>query len=558
MNGVGLFLPAAATAVTLLASACVVPGIDNSAEAAAKVRQQDLGDLPYHPLVFHLDLAIYTYQLYTQSLVWPFDPYYEEMTNISGGRRALMDIVDNWAIATGNAQTAADVGFEGYRGPGRLSGFDDNPAHDPIIYQYNRIHPWSTAISNAEGRWAEYLTPTHITRRIKDAYVCYRTTGKPEGTVTLDALPARPKDAEPGASDVLMAFEGGTGDRGEPGQPASHSLMGLVLVRQGAAPEDYDVHIAFRGSRSGSGLRALLQAVPSQRAQGNPDWVSDLGTRLVGASFISTTGRVSRGMSRSVQTTFPQLFGCLDELVGRVRNGPPRNIYVTGHSLGGGLAQHFVSSVLLGDWYGPSGALMPSSLSGWPWANVKLITFGAPQVGNRTWAETLTTQHLDARFFDSPLPKPYDDQAIAMTNLDIIPDLLNPNSPAAYRVLLPKDPITTRLVPGSNHVGSSVYLDQPEPFDAAAPPDVSAHEPLNERNQMVDVFRDDRIPRTAWAYRDMSNLNPDRNEDQAGTPGEYVKLWTATKNYYADRDIWFDQPSLDRDFAIFTELLHKL
>ena len=36
-------------------------------------------NLPYDELVFHLDLCILTYGLYSQSLIWPWDPYYERM-----------------------------------------------------------------------------------------------------------------------------------------------------------------------------------------------------------------------------------------------------------------------------------------------------------------------------------------------------------------------------------------------------------------------------------------------------------------------------------------------
>ena len=58
--------------------------LDRAETAAAKVQQQSIGDLPYHSLVYHLDLSILAYQLYSQSLVWPFDPYYEDLNNLNG------------------------------------------------------------------------------------------------------------------------------------------------------------------------------------------------------------------------------------------------------------------------------------------------------------------------------------------------------------------------------------------------------------------------------------------------------------------------------------------
>ena len=204
---------AVALASSLALASCATPSIDNSPEAAAAVREQSLGTLPYHPLVYHLDLSILTYQLYSQSLVWPFDPYYEDLDE----RDAFMDDVRAWAAATGEDQVRSDAGLDAYRGPGALSGFADNPSHDPIIYQYSRLHPWSTSITNPAGRWVEYKTPTQITDQIRDVHVCARTIGADEGTVTLSPVPARRDDAAPGARDVLMAFEGGTGDKGEDG-----------------------------------------------------------------------------------------------------------------------------------------------------------------------------------------------------------------------------------------------------------------------------------------------------------------------------------------------------
>ncbi len=55
-------------------------------EQGAAVRQQGLSGLPYHPLVHHLDLSILAYELYGQTLVWPFDPYYVESGDWKGGR----------------------------------------------------------------------------------------------------------------------------------------------------------------------------------------------------------------------------------------------------------------------------------------------------------------------------------------------------------------------------------------------------------------------------------------------------------------------------------------
>lgn len=537
--------------------ACATPSIDLSPEAAAKVREQDLAGLPYHPLVYHLDLSILTYQLYSQSLVWPFDPYYEDDAE---GRDALMAAVRAWGGTTGMAQVAAGAGVNGYRGPGLLNGFEDNPAHDPIVYQYSRLHPWSTSITNPAGRWAEYLTPSEITSQISDVHVCYRTTGMPEGNVSREAIPARREDAAPGARDILLAIEGGTGDKGEDGQPASLSLMALALVRAKAG-DAFDVHIAFRGSRSGVGSRTALEALSGSEAMGNPDWITDLGYDEVRAPFITDSGEVSRGISRSVRSIMPQLFECL-AFVGNERVTAPDNIYVTGHSLGGGLAQHFVSSLFRGDpatagipLYGSSGDEMPESLRGWPWPAIKLITYSAPRVGNEAWARPLTEDQLQMQFFVSGPATPYDREATGITDPEILPRLTDPARPAAYRVLIPTDPITSASVPGGEHVGRSVYTTEPGAFDALAPPDFEAHEPANVRQQLIDTLDDDRVPPTAWAYHEMTEFNPSRDDAAAGSAPEYEKLADAVRDYHVSRDIWFDTLAFDESFETFLGLL---
>ena len=125
---------------------------------------------PYHPLVYHLDLSTMAYQLYDQSLVWPFDPYYEELTSNNNARQIYMDKVHAWARRQGVEQSQRRSGVRSYRGPGSLGSFPNNGSHDPIIYDYSRISPRAQSISNTVGKWTEYLTPTQITASIKDTY----------------------------------------------------------------------------------------------------------------------------------------------------------------------------------------------------------------------------------------------------------------------------------------------------------------------------------------------------------------------------------------------------
>jgi hypothetical protein len=549
-----MFRPPSKNSIVRVTMACAVAAcvgcvnLDRSEEAAEAVRGQSLGDLPYHPFVYHLDLSILAYQLYSQSLAFPFDPYYEDIE----ARDALMAQARDWAATMGTEQVASTAGIEGYRGPGSLNGFDDNPAHDPLIYRYSQLHPWSDSITNAAGTWTEYLTPFEITEQIRDVFVCSRPIGGAEDEVNIDQIVPAQNDAALDAEDVLMAFEGGTGDKTEPGQPASQSLMGFALLRAGEG-DNYDLHVSFRGSRSGSAVRAALEAFSTEDAAGNPDWITDLGYTTVEAPWISRSGSVSRGMSRAVQILAPQLFGCLDGVAGD-RATPPRNIYVTGHSLGGALAQHFVSAVMMGDQYGPDGEAMPESLVSWPWRQTKLISMSAPRVGEDDWAEELTTEYLEMDYFRAETQ--FDLNAIGVTDLDIIPRLTDPNRPAGYRVLIPTDPITTSLIAGGKHVGKTVYVALPR---ETAPSSGDDHEPAILREMMVDTLRDpERIPALAWMYREMDELHSSRDPDEAGSPAEYEKLAEATKAYYSDRDLWFDHDSFDASFLEFQTLLQGL
>ena len=546
----------------VVSSGCAVPFIDTSEEAAARVREQDLGTLPYHPVAYHLDLSIFAYQLYTQTLVWPFDPYYEEA---KGERDALIGRVRDWVREVAPAQVAAGGSLEDYRGPGALGGFADNVEHDPLIFQYSRLHPWSSAVTYPLDEWIEYLTPREITQQIDQVWMCVRTTGVTqqdnenlaEGAVTLYPVPVRRDDAANGARDVLVAFEGGTGDKGEPNRSASQSLVGYALLRA-TEGDAYDVHIAFRGSRSGSGFRALVDALSSEMASGNPDWITDLGYREEVRPAVSPLDghMVSRGMATGIASTLPQVLSCLDQVAGRERAEPPAHIYVTGHSLGGALAQVFTSAVLLGDRFGPEGDRMPASLRAWPWERMKLITFAAPRVGNRAWAEHLTTERLESQFYKDQLA-PFDGAAVGITDLEILPRLIDPDRPAAYRVLIPSDPITSDLIPGGAHVGHTVYLEEGDTLEILAHKDLAAHEPINMRALITDTLRDSRVPAEAWAYHEMEVLNPARDGSKAGTISEYEKLIAAVRDYYASRDLFFDVQAYDASASIFLGLVAR-
>lgn len=514
----------------------------------------ELGTFPYHPLVFELDLAILAYQLHGQSLVWPFDPYYEEQADSPGTPRdALMTLVRGWAERRGEDQVTAMAGLDAYRGPGVLAGLPDDPTHDPIVYDYALLHPWSHTIVNLDDQWTEYLTPDPLVRRIRDVYVSARPIGGGDSPVLtqITAVPVG-TEADADATDVLLAFEGGTGDRGEPGQAPSWSLMGFVLVRD--TPDGYDLHIAFRGSRSGSAVRAAEDALSSDEAKGNPDWITDLGWFTVNPEDITTTGGVHRGFAHAMQTILPGLFQCLAKAAELRGNTPPRHIYVTGHSLGGGLAQHFASAVLLGASYGPDGAgpAMPDSLRAWPWRQLKLVTFSAPRAGDYTWASALSEGKLGSPFYDPGPLETVDADARLVLDSGIVAALHDTTRPAAFRVLVSTDPITTTKFGGDGtHVGTTVYVNGQSFVDWLGVLDSTDHEPAKVRAYITDQTDDPRTPPIAWRYLATSDLVPDRDPAAKGTPAETAKLAAGLRAYYADRGIPFDDAAFTRDLDLY-------
>lgn len=390
------------------------------------------------------------------------------------------------------------------------------------------------------------LTPRAITAKILEASVAYRylpPTG-PEQILIAKLPTSRPADRDPDAADLLFAFEGGTGDRGIVGQPASQSLLGIVLARS-TGPMSYDLHIAFRGSRSGKATRAFFEALSTNDPAGNPDWITDLGVTHIPAPAISTVGEVAEGFATSVQYTLPVIVECL-KAIATAKGRAPRNIYVTGHSLGGALAQHFASAVLLGADYGPDGVgpSMPTALRFWPWKRLKLITFGAPRAGDEDWARALTIQKLQSEFYGAALP--YDPDALSPTNPAVAPRLLDPTNPVAYRVLISTDPITTSLA-GGKPVGETVYVNK-DCAPIVGLPNPNAHEPALIRDGILAATGDSRTPTVAWRYLDMTDLNPARDDAHAGGPVEFEKLRDAVRRYYFDRNLWFDDAGFCDDF----------
>jgi hypothetical protein len=295
--------------------------------------------------------------------------------------------------------------WRNWRGPGVRSGKTTNDLLDPIISDYRRIKPWRSSFTRSDMEtdgWIVYNTPGEITERIKSVNIVYDDPGQTD-------LPLHPPPPGPPQvpSDILYCFEGATGAVGMVGDPTptagdldpAWSIMGFVLARAitnadikrttaTAAPlveAGYDIYITFRGSRSG--LLRLMEAKSSKA--GNPDWVTDLELlRHIQDDEINPHGLCARGFRTCIKHTLPNVMECLKKIHIR-KNGPPRSIYVTGHSLGGALAADFASAVLLGKKYGPNGLgqAMPDEIKIWPWRATWVVTFASPGVGDEAFQQ---------------------------------------------------------------------------------------------------------------------------------------------------------------------------
>src|SRR5271166_546807 len=284
----------------------------------------------YNSDVHLLDLCIFSYHLHAQTLIWPMDPYYEQMELMGAfaaekRREIFMKKVREKTTKRtdlhGPASCQGDLS----------SGWPSNEFLEPIISDYSRIYPWRPSFTRPEREkapWVVYNTPSRITDSINVVKMFrYDTNAGPykgaSPTVQVDPIhDSRPQNLSslPNATELLYCFEGGTGAIGggetTQKQYPLWSIMGFALTRtvtdveldlrtkdvKKPKPVSYDIYIVFRGSRSGE----LRKWEAGAQKMGNPDWVTDWDLfTLIGDADISERGKVCRGFGTSIKTMLP-------------------------------------------------------------------------------------------------------------------------------------------------------------------------------------------------------------------------------------------------------------
>ena len=323
--------------------------------------------------VFEMDMSILAYHLYSQSLIWPLDPFYEQWARPGSSRRNNLLRLTHQFVE----------GRQSLRGPGFTRGWPGNQKLDPIVYDYQLVRPWSGSVINDGLNHRHICAHRPMMERVSSVSVCEYTSHADGPADPEFSLQRDNPWALQGATDRLYAFEGATGSLD--GEPPAWSLMGTVLERHSETSDSYDVHISYRGSQSGDAYRAAFQGFALE--VGNPDWVTDMEflTNVSDPRF-SPVGSVVVGLRDAVVASFGSLGHCFAEIADRNPN-PPRQIHITGHSLGGALATQLGAALTIGNY----SAQLPEAVASWPWRGLQVTSFSAPKSGDSEFA-----QHFNA------------------------------------------------------------------------------------------------------------------------------------------------------------------
>ncbi|MFL5355966.1 lipase family protein [Archangium sp.] len=249
-----------------------------------------------------LEYCRFAYKSYAQTCVYPMDPFYEAHGEgfVQGARDRVMAYVHNSLELDG-----------------------DSHKFDPIEYDLKRTPDPSRGVVYRGGVGKQpYIL---FQPRKLDKSICYAKGVDLDG----EDLPSVFINDAAGKLRCCF-FQGRTGMTQTHPKAGWTSWFGAVVYD--AVKET--LVIAFRGSRSGSGGRAMGQALVF--SQGSPDWVTDMNhlKEVKVPRFSNAT--LSAGFWLAYESCRKSLLGAIYEALNGLRI---KEIHFTGHSLGGALAQ---------------------------------------------------------------------------------------------------------------------------------------------------------------------------------------------------------------------------
>jgi hypothetical protein len=330
---------------------------------------------PYKSILYHLDLSILAYHLFAQTLIWPWDPFYEQMRNKRTQMRRdnFMGLV-RASLPQGKSITGIDK---------KTRNNTYCPDHlDPVLADYSRINPTKNCIFRPDGgtKWEVFSANLKITDTLKS------------GRMVLMGQDINPNNRgniyNNSGTDRIYFFEGKTGQRKDKlsvPEDGQKTMLGFVLERQDPSdPDKYYLHIGFRGSRSGDAISAFREA---RKGKGNPDWVTDM--QLDSMNHDSEFSpydkdKVPDGFALSVKSAMDNIFKILYFIQIKRNNTAPLKINLTGHSLGGALAG-LCAAWLVQNWKANKSKYNLTNDWDFPINNLTVYTYGAPIFGNNTF-----------------------------------------------------------------------------------------------------------------------------------------------------------------------------
>ena len=255
-----------------------------------------------------MELCRFSYKMFAQTVAFPFDPFFEadaRNTNNLGQitrKRMMAHIHDTLGTRPGT----------------------DIRKFDPI--QYRLTAPPNPELSvvyrgETDNRYL-VLPPGTWDRRI-GAYAGFDLRGTELAGAAVN-----------GGNCRCGYFQGKTGMTAQHPNSGWPSFLGAAIFD----PDTHTLYIAFRGSRSGNGFRALTRA--QIYSEGNPDWVTDMNHLKEQTPFNPGFGPPHLKLATGFWKAYVSANLSMEAAIRyAIRGGNVRAVCVTGHSLGGALAQ---------------------------------------------------------------------------------------------------------------------------------------------------------------------------------------------------------------------------